>query len=184
MSAHPHHSDERENSALILLDQIIRTLALTAIDSGEPGRCHFSPNTVPVVSLPPEDRDITFEERCFCPAPPASPPSTASTGRGIDNMGLASGGWNPTWTTFVEWDARLGESEIEKEEIRRMCWCALSLAAAHTSQCAALHKPSLDLFIGRPENVCDLLQMTSCFYSCSNPSYSMRSSSQERSTPP
>lgn len=156
MSAHPLHSDDRENSALLLLDQITKTLALTTIDSAEPARCVFSPNAVPIVPLPPDDRDITLEDRCFCPPPS---PSKISAGRARENMGPGLGGLNPAWTMRADWDERLNAQEIEREEIRRMCWCALALAAAHTSQCAALHKTPLDLFIGRPENV----RSTSCY---------------------
>lgn len=155
MSAHPLHSSERENSSLLLLDQIIKTLALTAIDSNEPGISRFQADGVPVISLSPGDRDITLEDRCFCPPPPATSSSPISGSQDIGALTMSR--WNPTWTTHVEWNVDWNAHDIEKEEIRRLCWCALSLAAIHTSQCAALHKTPLDLFIGRAENVSDSL---------------------------
>ena len=42
---------------------------------------------------------------------------------------------------------------MEKEETRRLCWAALSLAAEHTAHCAAFHTEPLDLFLSGPENV-------------------------------
>nr|QWQ79357.1 Zn 2Cys6 transcription factor [Sanghuangporus sanghuang] len=140
-SAHPQHSSERVCSSLILLDQIIRTLALTAIDLADPDACVFSPDSVPSVPRP-ASYDITLEDRCYC-APPIHSPQL-DLGRG--------GRLSPTWSTSISWDPALTIEEIEREQTRRLCWAALSLSADHAVQSTALHKEPLDLFISRPEN--------------------------------
>ncbi|KAH8119434.1 hypothetical protein DFH11DRAFT_1501181 [Phellopilus nigrolimitatus] len=140
-SAHPQHSGERACNSLVLLDQIIRNLALTAIDAGDPNACVFAPESVPSVPRP-LTRDITVEERCYC-APPIHSPQ----------LDLSGGGrLSPNWSTSISWDATWSVEEIQREETRRLCWAALSLAAAHTAHCAAFHTEPLDLFLSRPEN--------------------------------
>lgn len=117
-------------------------MALTAIDAGDPNASVFAPESVPSVPRP-EEHDLTLEDRCYC-APPVHSPQ----------FELRNGGrLSPTWTTSISWDPTWSYEEIEREETRRLCWAALSLAAAHTAHCAAFHTEPLDLFISRPENV-------------------------------
>ncbi|EJD03209.1 uncharacterized protein FOMMEDRAFT_168239 [Fomitiporia mediterranea MF3/22] len=140
-SAHPLYSAERACASLILLDQIIRTLALTAIDLADPNACVFSPDSVPSVPRPTA-HDITLEDQCYC-APPIHSPQL-DLGRG--------GRLSPNWSTSIIWDPAWTVEEIEREQTRRLCWAALSLSADHAVHCSALHKEPLDLFISRPEN--------------------------------
>lgn len=67
-------------------------------------------------------------------------------------MGLG-GRLSPNWSSSISWDPNWSIEEIQREETRRLCWAALSLAAAHTAHCAAFHREPLDLFLSRPENV-------------------------------
>ncbi|KAI5123891.1 hypothetical protein M0805_005707 [Coniferiporia weirii] len=140
-SAHPQHSGERACNSLYFLDQIIRALALTAIDAGDPNASVFAPESVPIVPRP-QAHDITVEERCYCVPPVHSPQLDLSR----------SGRLSPTWSTSISWDPNWSVEEIQREETRRLCWAALSLAAAHTAHCAAFHTEPLDLFLSRPEN--------------------------------
>lgn len=141
-SAHPQHSAERACSSLVLLDQIIRNLALTAMDAGDPNASVFVPDTVPSIQRT-FIRTPSIEDRCYC-APPVHSPEL--------DIGL-SGRLSPNWSSSISWDPNWNTEEIRREETRRLCWAALSLAAAHTTHCAAFHREPLDLFISRPENV-------------------------------
>lgn len=130
----------------MFLDQIIRALALTAIDAGDPNASVYSPLSVPSVPRPGA-HDITLEERCYCAPPVHSPQLDMSIG----------GRLSPNWSSSIRWDPSWNHEEIQREETRRLCWAALSLSAAHTAHCAAFHTEPLDLFLSRPENVCVFL---------------------------
>jgi len=137
-SAHPAHTGERACASLLYLDQIIRTLALTQVDINDPHASNFANQSVP--SIPRSfGRDIIVEEHCYCPPPVHSPH-------------LDLGRMSPTWASSIRWDPTWTAEEIGREETRRLCWAALSLAAAHTAHCAAFHNEPLDLFLCRPDN--------------------------------
>lgn len=175
-SAHPRHSEERARSSLMLLDHIIRSFALTVIDAADPNASAFAPNSVPSVSRP-RSHDVALEDHCYCSSPEsnatcatsiASVTSTvvseSTLNYGYNNycappvhypqLDMRRGGrFSPTWGPNISWDSSWSMEEVEKEETRRLCWAALSLAAEHTAHCAAFHTEPLDLFLSRPENV-------------------------------
>lgn len=140
MCAHPYHSPERVSSALVMLDSIIRSLALTSIDADEPSVSVFTPRAVPSVPVASHAR-VRRQEGCSCHSLTLGQISRSSHEH--TPLWVATAAWNPDWTL----------AEIRKEESRRLCWSALSLAAGHTSHAAAFSSPALDYFCIQPANV-------------------------------
>ncbi|KAF8526163.1 hypothetical protein JB92DRAFT_2700846 [Gautieria morchelliformis] len=134
--AHPYQSAERSTSSLVMLDSIIRSLALTTIDANEPSVTVFSPHTVPAV---PSTR-VSRQKGCSCRALTLGQVSRSSHDH--TPLWAATAAWNPEWTV----------AEIRKEESRRLCWSALQLAASHTSHAAAFAQSPLDYFCIQPSN--------------------------------
>ncbi|KIY70031.1 hypothetical protein CYLTODRAFT_392634 [Cylindrobasidium torrendii FP15055 ss-10] len=130
-SLHPEYSLSRIEKALVVLDNIIRQLALTDLDASDPDVTTFSQRSVPIVqstSAPPGS--------CNCPvADPARAPDPYSSS-----------------TYELPWDGSWNEYEIRQEECRRLCWSALGLAAQYSIQCAVEERSMTQLFICDPKN--------------------------------
>ena len=141
MCAHPYHSSERSSSSLVMLDSIIRSLALTSIDANEPSASVFSPRAVPVVPVPALAR-VSRQEGCSC--------RTLTLG----HVSRSSHEHTPLWAATAAWHPDWTYAEIRKEESRRLCWSTLQLAAGHTAHAAAFSTPPLDFFCIQPGNVC------------------------------
>jgi hypothetical protein len=130
-SAHPKHTSQRASSSLMILDSIIKKLALTCLDASDPETSVFPPRAVPVVARQSQantDSQCSCEKSFFIEHSP---------------NGLACSGWDPSWTS----------KEIRKEESRRLCWNALALVATHTADCATVKRKPLDLHLIKPSNV-------------------------------
>lgn len=135
LSTHPKHSHDRVTASIVLLDNIIRYVNLSAIDANDPEVAKFARGAVPVVHLDGYD-DI--QRKCSCIPPDAPQPPDAFT----------------SWSYPLPWDSSWDAKTIRDEECRRLCWSALSLVSNYTSQCAALGHPPHDLFLSDPSNVC------------------------------
>lgn len=141
VSAHPNHSTERATSAMIMLDSIIRALALTAIDAADASASVFAPRVVPAIaSHQTSALGEAPQQGCSCQA--------LSLGQ---NWPMASN-FTPLWLHTAAWDQTWSEAEIRKEESRRLCWSSLCLAAAHTSHSAAFSQAPLDFYLIQPSN--------------------------------
>ncbi|OSD04134.1 hypothetical protein PYCCODRAFT_1451417 [Trametes coccinea BRFM310] len=137
-SAHPLYSPERANNALQLLDRIIHVLSLTSIDHDDPYASSFQPRLAPVVDMPSGYRR---PERCSCIGYPSSPTSP-----------LVQDHLSQSYSLNPPWDPRWSETEIRKEECRRLCWCALTLVSNHTAYCSAFHIEPMELTLANPSN--------------------------------
>ncbi|KZW00891.1 hypothetical protein EXIGLDRAFT_603573 [Exidia glandulosa HHB12029] len=145
VSAHPDHSTERATSAMIMLDSIVRALALTAIDAADTTASVFARRAVPVV---PSQRSAIAGA---LPTPTPAPGCTCQALSLGHNWPLATN-YTPLWLHTAAWDQSWSDVETRKEESRRLCWSSLSLAAAHTSHSAANSQAPLDFYIIQPEN--------------------------------
>jgi len=150
VSAHPDNTVARARSAIVLLDNIIRSLALTALDAHDPVASVFVPRSVPSVTLPvasypspvtPTALQPTGGAGCSC--------SALSLGQ---NWSLTAK-YTPLWGYTAAWPVEWDESEIRKEESRRLVWSALSLASAHNSHDSAFSEVPLDFHVIQPHNV-------------------------------
>ncbi|KAF9258649.1 hypothetical protein L218DRAFT_1004794 [Marasmius fiardii PR-910] len=118
-SAHPDYDPARHASTLALLSHIIQTLSLTAIDQSDPDVCRFVRDAVPTVQI---SADQALSRRCSCiPSDAHEPPDDRSN-----------------WSYPLPWDPSWTETQMKDEEYRRVCWCALSLAANYTVQAAVV----------------------------------------------
>jgi hypothetical protein len=139
-SAHPQYSPSRAASSISFLDNIIRRLQLTILDSNDPDVSSFKPHHVPSVKTRSGSGPKDTSQKCSCiPLPP--------------NANLPADHYSSTWSYAPPWDAHSSPNEIYKEECRRLCWSALSLVAGHSSQSAAFDKEPAQFFLTDPGNV-------------------------------
>ncbi|KDQ25577.1 hypothetical protein PLEOSDRAFT_1044583 [Pleurotus ostreatus PC15] len=135
--AHPCHSTVRSSSAMVYLDSLIRSLALTKVDAGDPGTSYFEPGAVPhavAQTLTYTDAPIDRVEGCSCNSYTLATRWPAS----MEHV--------PLWAYTPAWDESWDEGQIRRESCRRLCWSAMTLAAGFISYMTA-HKYAI-LFNG------------------------------------
>ena len=137
-SAHPQYSLGLAASTLGYLDNIIRRLQLTSLDSNDPDVSSFKPHHVPSVNTRSSSGPKDPTQKCSCI--PLHP-----------NTNLPPDHFSSSWSYAPPWDPSWTPTEGYKEECRRLCWSALTLIAGHTSQSAA--EPS-QFYLTDPSNVC------------------------------
>ncbi|KAF9071182.1 hypothetical protein BDP27DRAFT_1219488 [Rhodocollybia butyracea] len=162
--AHPAHSTTRSVSAIVMLDSIIRCLALTYVDADDPDTSVFPAGQVPRIdSSASSNRDPSYLSHLdpSYHSPSSSPSDSGTPGTtGCNCLGLTLGEhWpsslehTPMWATTPAWDPSWSASEIRKESSRRLCWSAISLAAGHVSYATASQTHIPQLFLADPSNV-------------------------------
>jgi len=132
-SVHPQYNPDRISTSLAFLDDIIRHLGLTSIDSSDPDVNIYPQGSVPVVSTPgPDDKD----RKCTCiPVDAAHPPDPVTS-----------------WSYPPPWDSSWTPNQIRDEECRRVCWCAVGLIASYGAQCVAFDRKCPELFLSDCSN--------------------------------
>ncbi|EIN12958.1 hypothetical protein PUNSTDRAFT_118598 [Punctularia strigosozonata HHB-11173 SS5] len=155
---HPWGTKERAASAMKVLDGLIRTLALTSVDidavqQQTQQRQHIAS---PIASQRNIQHQLSPHARSL--ATPLRPVTVAAT-RGCRCAVLTLGAnWEgarehtPLWLNTPAWDSRWSESEIRREECRRICWTSATLTASHASFEHASRFRSSDLFMADPAN--------------------------------
>jgi hypothetical protein len=167
---------------MVILDQILRTLRLTSLDSDDPNASVFSGREVPrmrpeqkpaqktswnVTSRPNDDSpQATLSDPATVPEyiihqhshKPSPEPVVRTANCNCAAMSLgqqwaAAFEHTPLWLSTPAWDENWSEGEIAKESCRRLCWSSVILAAGHSSYTTAYKANSLDLFITDPANV-------------------------------
>ena len=81
--------------------------------------------------------DDSLRKKCACHPPDASDPPDYYSNRPYTLP------WDSNWTV----------EEIQDEEIRRLCWSALSLVSEYVAQCEAFNEESPRFFLCNPSNV-------------------------------
>ena len=81
--------------------------------------------------------DDSSHKKCACLPPDASDPVDHYFNRPYILP------WDPNWTA----------EEIQDEEIRRLCWSALSLVSEYVAQCEAFNEETPRFFLCDPSNV-------------------------------
>lgn len=108
---------------------------LTTIDTGDLDVCLFSPNIVPMVLG--HGLDDSLPKKCAA----YHPPDASDSPDYYFNRPYA-----------LLWDSNWTVEEIQIEEIRHLCWSALSLVSECVAQCEAFNEES-PRFLCNPSNV-------------------------------
>ncbi|KAF8993841.1 hypothetical protein BDQ17DRAFT_1311941 [Cyathus striatus] len=124
-SSYPEHTFQRAATALYKLDEVIYNMQLTANDDRDPEVSRFAPDSVPIVDT---GVDIPYNAH-------------------DEQAGGSPGDPHNNRHYLLPWDRNWTSEEVRDEEIRRLCWSALSLASSYSAQCAAFNKrpPKLNL---------------------------------------
>ncbi|KAJ3876443.1 hypothetical protein F5051DRAFT_411571 [Lentinula edodes] len=132
-SVHPQYNPDRISESLLLLDDIIRHLGLTSIDTSDPDVCVYPRGNVPVViTSGPDERN----RKCTCiPVDATHPPDPVTS-----------------WSYPPPWDSSWTPLQIRDEECRRVCWCAVGLIASYNAQCVAFDRKCPNLFLSDCSN--------------------------------
>ncbi|KIM31558.1 hypothetical protein M408DRAFT_21577 [Serendipita vermifera MAFF 305830] len=170
----PTYSESRMHSSIFLLDSLIRALSLTQIDHGEPGVAYFTASDIPQFDLQKLCLSYNTESRrnqCNCKKIPILPGIGASSQSGSfgypighlelilerdyftvtpDNEYILEG----TAKLKADWPELDNVAEIEKEEVRRLCWSSIMLVSIIKEFTPLdLVMPTLDLSFTKPENL-------------------------------
>ena len=109
------------------------------MDRDDPFASRFLPRDVPIVYMPD---GYQLPERCSCllytPTQAPLPMDPLSVTTSYD----------------APWDNNASDTDIRKEECRRLCWAALTLVSSYTAQCSAFHMEPVELSLAEPSNVC------------------------------
>ncbi|KAH7106904.1 hypothetical protein BKA62DRAFT_685456 [Auriculariales sp. MPI-PUGE-AT-0066] len=145
VSAHPDNTVARARSAIIMLDNIIRALALTSIDAADPAASVYAPRAVPTAALLGPQAQTS-------PITPATTSACTCAALSLGQNWSLSSKYTPLWGHTTAWAADWDEKEIHKEESRRLVWSTLSLATAHNSHDVAFSEVPLDFHVIQPHN--------------------------------
>ncbi|KAF5348161.1 hypothetical protein D9756_010751 [Leucocoprinus leucothites] len=133
-SAYTEYSYSRATAALHALDDVITSLSLTTLDARDPSVSSFTHGSVP--SVFPEDGPSLTGKICKCLPHEVNDASKDYQTR-VYHLP-----WHHNWT----------REEIHEEEIRRLCWSALSLVSEHNAQCMALGRDVPNFSLNHPSN--------------------------------
>lgn len=163
-SPHPDHTPERTTSALSLLDSLIYSLGLLLIDVHEPTVSIFPADELPVVAL----------ATAFSHAGTSFPPQSSQHNgfHTVSNSAYGNEAHPQTneleedteWAVGRSWRLMFkppnwpdiqtqGIAEVEKEEVRRLCWNALSVATIFREHMMHFYRSPWNLHILKRENV-------------------------------
>ncbi|KAI0823181.1 hypothetical protein BC628DRAFT_1385050 [Trametes gibbosa] len=177
MQAHPQQSWERNRSAFLLLDSLIRLFSLTTLDADLPNsqfslfamqNAAATPALVPL-RLPNPGAQTTglqradlLPEASLCP-PVHTLPGTINAGCSCARFTLKQQ-WPavlevaPLWQATAMWPTCATEGEIRREECRRLVWSSVMLTAGHNSYASASAEVDhADLYIKHYDNYVLLL---------------------------
>ncbi|EKM49512.1 uncharacterized protein PHACADRAFT_265028 [Phanerochaete carnosa HHB-10118-sp] len=163
ISAHPLHNAMRVRSALSMLDSLIRSLAMSALDRDDHRVSRFATRSVPTVASAEYaggGRDAWDLRASHAHAPghalPPQPPARAECACQAYTLGSNWGHaqeLTPLWLMTPAWREELSEAEVRKEECRRLVWSAVMMVAGYTSYMAANNvMPTIDLTLMEPAN--------------------------------
>ncbi|KAH9846413.1 hypothetical protein C2E23DRAFT_744131 [Lenzites betulinus] len=177
MQAHPQQSWERNRSAFLLLDSLIRLFSLTTLDAGLPEArfCLFAvqnptvtPTLGPLVLTEPSARMVAELQADVQPDPSLRPHAPTTTG--MIHAGCRCARFTlkeqwpavlevaPLWQATAMWPSYGTEGEIRQEESRRLVWSSVMLAAGHNSYISAsTESDHADLYIKHYDNYALLL---------------------------
>ncbi|KAI0632142.1 hypothetical protein C8Q77DRAFT_1060620 [Trametes polyzona] len=158
--AHPLHSTARVRSSMSMLDSLIRSMGLLAIDAEDP-RVSIFTTGVPAVT------DAAVASACRGAQAAQEPGATCSCKTfTLGHTWPMVREFAPLWDMTPTWQSEWTESEIRKEECRRLVWSCVVLTAGHSSYTAASSAMEVQqLFLMDPRNYALLFPGESLAYS-------------------
>lgn len=140
MLPHVKHSSARMASALMYIDTCAQACLLTHLDAQDP---HVSRD---IVGLP-RSRPLLL-------------------GSGSESSANTVAGPPPAWSNSPAWSREWGQAEIQKEEMRRMCWTASSLAAQFSLWAITVKVKPLHTSVSKPHTFALLFPGEAAFQQC------------------
>jgi len=155
--AHPRHSTQRVTSSMMMLDSLVRYMSLMTIDVGDSRVIRWPESTPPIVPRPQRTP----------PTSPTSPTSDACSCKDqtLGNQWPLAATTVPSWVSTPSWPDGLPESEIQKEECRRLIWSSIQLFAGYNSYSVARGTQVADFALCKASNVSSIYRFLPAFLS-------------------
>lgn len=143
--SHPRHSTQRVTSSMMMLDSLIRYMNLMTIDVEDTRAIRWPEGVPPIVPHPRRtsttSQSAPTSDVCSC--------RDQTLGR---HWPLAAT-TVPPWILTPAWPDGLPESEIQKEECRRLVWSSIQLFASYNSYSVARRTQVVDFALCKASNV-------------------------------
>jgi len=143
--SHPRHSTQRVTSSMMMLDSLVRYMNLMTIDAGDARVIRWPEGAPPIVPRP----------RRTSPTSPTTPSHDACSCRDqtLGHQWSPAMATVPSWVSTPGWPDGLPESEIQKEECRRLVWSSIQLFAGYNSYSVARGTQVVNFALTKASNV-------------------------------
>lgn len=143
--SHPRHSTQRVTSSMMMLDSLVRYMNLMTIDVEDARAIRWPVGVLPVVPRPQRTSPTTLSgstsDPCGCRDQTLGrhwPPAATTV---------------PAWISTPAWPDGLPESEMQKEECRRLIWSSIQLFAGYNSYSVARGTQVVNFALCKASNV-------------------------------
>ena len=147
--AHPRHSKQRATSSMMMLDSLVCYMDLMTIDVGDARVIRWQETAPPIVPRP----------RRTSPTSPTTPTHDACTCRDqtLGHQWPLAATTVPSWVSTPGWPDGLSESEIQREECRRLIWSSIQLFAGYNSYSVAQGTQVVNFALCKASNVSHIM---------------------------
>lgn len=143
--SHPRYSTQRVTSSMMMLDSLVRYMNLMTIDAEDARTVRWPEGVPPILPRPrrtsPTLQVTSTSDNCSCRDQTLGhqwPPAATTV---------------PSWISTPAWPDGLPESEIQKEECRRLIWSSIQLLAGRNSYAVARGTQVIDFALCKASNV-------------------------------
>jgi len=141
--AHPRYSTQRASSSMMMLDSLVRYMNLITIDVGDARVIRWPESAPPIIPRP--RRTSPTYDACTC--------RDQTLGRQWPLAATTV----PSWISTPSWPEGLPESEIQKEECRRLIWSSVQLLAGYNSYSVAQGTQVVNFALCKASNVSSVI---------------------------
>ena len=143
--SHPKHSTQRVTSSMMMLDSLVRYMNLMTIDIEDTRAIRWPEGVPPIVPRPrrtsPISQSTPTSDACSC------------KDQTLGHQWPLAATTVPSWLSTPAWPDGLPESEIQKEECRRLIWSSIQLFAVYNSYSVARGTQVVDFALCKASNV-------------------------------
>ena len=140
---------------MMMLDSLVRYMNLMTIDVGDERVIRWPETTPPIVPRPwrssPVSPTPTVSDACSC------------RDQTLGNRWLPAATTVPSWVSTPSWPEGLPESEIQKEECRRLIWSSVQLFASYNSYSVARGTQVVNFALCKASNVSSVYKCLPAF---------------------